>query len=107
MLASIAGTPVGGVKLYTRFRGIHLKSAARSGLHDPDGKAQLAWLALVEHKAVVISRSVLQLLLRQIDALTHDMGRRKVKGRPLDTRDDSRRNTRLVYRQIVVSIDLA
>ena len=66
-----AAVPVGGVHLYARLGGVALDDASAVRLYALGCKAQLAWLALVEHPAVVITYAELGLLVVSVDAVAH------------------------------------
>ena len=108
VLAFVAVCPVVGVELHARFGGIDLHGASAFRLRDFGGERKLAWLALVEHIAMVVAGAVLDLLaVGVVDALAHGVRLREIKRCALHAADFARRDRVFVDGHEEIGVDLA
>src|SRR2546427_12831165 len=83
IVGSLAREEVSRIELHTGFRRVHLHDAARDGVGEACGEAQLP-RRLVEHVVVVVARAELQLLVAVVDPGPDPRGTDEVHRRPLD-----------------------
>ena len=80
VLTFVAIGPVVGINLYARLGGKHLHGASAYGLSNLGSKAQFAFFFFVQHKAVVVSGTVLYLFVVGINILSHSFGLSEIEG---------------------------
>ena len=103
----ISVCPVVRIYLYTWLCGVHLHSASAVRLLNACGKTQLAFLTLVEHEAMVVAGTVLNLLVVSVNILSDRFRGAEVEWSSSHFPNLSRRNACLVDGEIEVGIDLA
>ena len=79
MLSHTSATEVCCVELYAWLCGVNLKRASTDWFGHLSGKAQLAFLFLVEHIVVVVARTILYLLVVSLNVLTEWFWRSEVE----------------------------
>ena len=107
MLSLVSCCPVVGINLHARLGGVNLHCTSAHGVGQLGGKTQFAFLALVQHKAVVVSCSVLDLLVVSIDVLSDGFRGAEVEWSVFHEADFACGNARLVDGDVEIGIDFA
>ena len=107
VLTFVAVGPVVCVDLYTGFGGIDIHRAATVWLYDARGKRKFTLFALVQHEAMVVSGTILDLLVVGINVAANGLGGTEVERCALYFENLARGDRSLVDGQIEVSIDFA
>ena len=105
MLSLVACSPVVGIELHAGFRRVDLHRASADGIGQLGGKAHFALLALVQHVAVVVSGSVLDLFVVGIDVLSNGLRCAEVERRALNEADFARWDACLVDGDVEIGVD--
>ena len=106
MLTLDACQEVTCIHLQTWFCGINLHGTAANRVLDAGSKAQLALFLLVQYIVMVVTRTSLNLFIICIDVLSDWLWSAEIEWSTLYLQDLTCRDRCLIYREIVVCVNL-
>ena len=106
MLTLDACQEVTCVHLQTWLCGVNLHGAAAYRILDASSKAQLALFLFVQYIVMVVARTILNLLIICIDVLSDWLWSAEIEWSTLYLQDLTCRDRCLIYREIVVCVNL-
>ena len=107
VLSLVAVSPVVCIDLHSRFRRIYFHCSPAVRFNDACGKREFALFLLVQHKAVVVAGSVLDLFVVGINVLSDRFRLSEVERSAFHETDFTRRDGGLVYGEVIVGVDFA
>ena len=106
MLTLDACQEVTCVHLQTWFCGVNLHGTTTNWIFDASSKAHLAFFLLIQYIVVVVTRTILNLLVVRVDVLADWLWSAEIEWCTLYLQDFTCWDRLLIYRQIVVCVNL-